>query len=106
MSAKSLETAERATKRGRGRPRKVDALLTVEEAAERLGFGHWTLRSWMRDLCRVGDSVEPVLPVIRFGRRVRIDPAVLDLLPSRLERRLPRPAPSFFSARNREVGDE
>ena len=60
----------------------------------------------MRDLCRVGDAVEPVLPVIRFGRAVRVDPAILETLPDRLQRRLPRPAPSFFSQRNREVNDE
>ena len=85
-------TGPRRTRRGR--PPGPVQLLTVQDVAARLSVPVKTVYWWTTQPCALDG--EPLLPVVRLGRRVRVAEAALAALPGRLEHRAPA-AFSFFS---------
>lgn len=79
------------TLRKRGRPAGPEPLCTIKEVAEAFAVPLFTVYGWTRQLCADG---QPVLPVRKLGRLVRVRVRDLDQLDARLSA---RPAVSFFS---------
>ena len=80
------------TKRRRGRPAGPVAMLTIEQVAAMYGFSAPTVYGWTRQICVDG---LPVLPVVKYGRRVRVRASDAEQVPERMPLRLRRPS-SFF----------
>lgn len=80
-----------ATLRKRGRPAGPEPLCTIKEVAEAYAVPLQTVYAWTRQRCADG---QPVLPVRKLGRLVRVRVRDLDALDARLAA---RPAVSFFS---------
>jgi excisionase family DNA binding protein len=69
-------------------------MLTITQVAEEVQFARPTVYGWTRERCVDG---KPVLPVVRFGRQVRVTRAAVEALPKRLSLRVPAPRFSFFA---------
>lgn len=80
--------------RKRGRPAGPEPLCTVKEVAEAFAVPLQTVYAWTRQQCADG---QPVLPVRKLGRLVRVRVRDLDALDARL---CARPAVTFFSGGN------
>lgn len=83
-----------------GRPPGAVTKLTIAEVAALHGFPVPTVYGWTRQMWRDG---RPVLPVVKFGNRVRVKLSDAEAVPDRLAMRLPR-LPAFFCAVTSDAG--
>jgi transposase len=67
-------------------------MMTIDQVAAMHGFSVPTVYGWTRQTCVDG---LPVLPVVKYGRRVRVRASDAEQVPERLLQRLRRPS-SFF----------
>ena len=95
MSA-AHDSSPPARKRGRPAGIQLTKYLSIAMVHDLMpSYALPTIYQWTRELCSDG---QPVLPPVRLGgRRLGFRPEDVEAIPQRLQMRLPRPAPSFFT---------